>query len=209
MQYKTTRRLFYGTYQYKIVLVCAGAQMFRANDMASTILQLQKIDITDKSVPPWRNTHIKTQDELDYAFKLQAVLSQLTDVELRVESPWISIYTNSKTDVDILTKLDESKVKYISAPLPNTGLSCDTVIMPKINFEFKVTLGRTTQEHSAFITWATGNKKLRLTESCVIALNRPRSWGGTYFYITGDNNLLMARMHLGGSIGKVERIVKQ
>ena len=52
------------------------------------------------------------------------------------------------------------------------------------------------------------NKKCKLTKSCTSALLRPRSWGGQHFYITGDNNLLMAKMHLGSSIAKVERIIK-
>jgi hypothetical protein len=39
-------------------------------------------------------------------------------------------------------------------------------------------------------------------------LGKSRSWGGTHFYITGDNNLLMAKMHLAGAISKVERIIK-
>lgn len=80
--------------------------------------------------------------------------------------------------------------------------------MPKINFDYKVTIGKTIQEHSAFIQWAEGNAKLKLTKSVKKELSKHRSWGGAYFYLTGDNNLLMAKMHLGGSINKVERIIK-
>jgi hypothetical protein len=69
-------------------------------------------------------------------------------------------------------------------------------------------LGKTTQEHSAFIQWAENNAKLKLTKTCKRELARDYSWGGTYFYVTGENNLLMTKMHLGGSINKVERIIK-
>jgi hypothetical protein len=70
-------------------------------------------------------------------------------------------------------------------------------------------MGRTRQSHENFVEWASGNSKLKLTKSCADALNRNHSWGGTYFYVKGDNNLLMARMMLGGSINKVEKIIKQ
>ena len=80
--------------------------------------------------------------------------------------------------------------------------------MPKMNFEFRVTLGKTTHENSAFVQWLEGNKKCRLTKSAKKDLLKTNSWGGKHFYITGDNNLLMAKMHLGGSISKVERIIK-
>jgi len=35
------------------------------------------------------------------------------------------------------------------------------------------------------------------------------SWGGTHFYITGEKNLLVARMMLGEGINKVEKILKE
>jgi hypothetical protein len=81
--------------------------------------------------------------------------------------------------------------------------------MPKMPFEFRVTVGKTTSNHGAFIEWAEANSKVKLTKSCKNELSKDRSWGGAYFYVTGDKNLLLAKMHLGGSIAKIERIVKQ
>ena len=216
MKIKTTKKLFRGLYQYKLVITCAGASWFRGGDMDSVLDELKKVTIpTDVSktssttpyFPSWR-AGIKTQDDLNYAFKLQSHLKKLADIEVRVESPWISVYTNSKSHVDSIIKLDKDKIKYISIPPENTALAQDTIIMPKVGFEFRITLGKTIQNHSAFIGWAESNKKLKLTKACKRELSRDRSWGGTHFYLSGDNNLLMAKMHLGGSINKVERIIK-
>jgi len=135
-------------------------------------------------------------------------LQNLTDYSIRVEQPFISIYTNTKKDVDKLINLEPSKVKYISVPPSNNTLIENTIISSKIDFDYRITLGKTTREHSAFVNWASNNTKLRLTKSCIKELHKNRSWGGTYFYITGDNNLLMARMHLGEAINRVDRIVK-
>jgi len=93
-------------------------------------------------------------------------------------------------------------------PPENLTLESGVVILPKVPFDYKVTLGKTSQEHSAFITWAESNSKVKITKSCKKELSKPQSWGGTYFYITGNNNLLLAKMHLGGSINKIERISK-
>jgi hypothetical protein len=210
MQYKTTRKLFKNKYQYKIVLTVKGAQLFRTGDMDTALDGLKQVTLAPQSISSnWRNTYIKTQEDLDYAFKLQAAVAKMTDHEIRVESPWLTVYTNSKKDIKTLTDLDENNVKYISSPPTNSSLSQDTIIMPKMNYEYRVTLGKTTQEHSTFISWAENNAKLKLTKSCIRDLEKVRSWGGKYFYITGDNNLLMAKMHLGGSIAKIERIVKE
>jgi hypothetical protein len=206
MQFKTTTQLFYGKYQYKIVVVCPGAQLFR-NGLDQALDQLTKVEL-GSTASKWRPSHIKTQEDLDYAFKLHNALSVISNFDVRVESPWISIYANDKKQIDKITKIDNARVKYVCVPPANVILDSNTIIMPKMNFEYRVTLGKTNQEHYAFIQWAETNKKLKLTKSCKKELSKPLSWGGTHFYITGDNNLLMTKMHLGGSISKVERIIK-
>ena len=195
-----------GIYQYKIVLVCSNAHFFRNNDWQHCLHMLQKSSIT----PGVRQGSLsfKSVEDKDYALSLYKVLSVSVDLNVRIENPWITVYTNDKSRIDDLAKLDSNRVKYVCLPPANVSLSSDTVIMPKMNYDFRVTLGKTTQEHSAFIAWATCNKKLKLTKSCIAALTRNRSWGGTHFYVTGDNNLLMSKMHLGGSISKVSRIIK-
>ena len=203
MLFKTTRRLFKGTYQYKIVLVCTGASLFRDCNMPETILSLQKIDITKKP------GFIKSPQDLAYAIKLATELQGMTDFDLRVESPWITIYTNNKKNITVLSKIDQDKVKYICIPPTKNNLQANTIIMPKMDYDYRITMGKTTNEYSAFVGWAEGNKKLKLTKSCRSDLIKDRSWGGRHFYVTGDNNLLLTKMHLGGSIAKIERIIKQ
>lgn len=207
MEFKATTKLFRGIYQYKVVLVCAGAHWFRGGDWDSALENLKKVDLSNR-LSNYQSKSIKTQDDLDYAFKLHNALTNLSDIEIRVESPWVTVYTNTKSNVDALTSVDEDRVKYVSVPPDNTCLTANTIVMPKVDFEFKVTLAKTTNNHTAFVEWAEKNSKVRLTKSCIKALERPRSWGGTHFYITGEKNLLLARMHLGGGIGKIERIIK-
>lgn len=212
---KVTSKLFMGKYQYKVVLVVAGASWFRSCNLDSTIEHLKQISlslVTPQQLPmQYRlsRSSIKTPEDLDYAFKLESSLRAFSDFDIRVESPWISVYTNNKLQVDSLINLDPAKVKYISEPPSNTALSDGVVIMPKINFDYRVTLSKTNNNHSAFVTWADSNKNLKLTKSCKKSLEKDRSWGGTHFYVTGDKNLLMAKMHLGGAIAKVEKILKQ
>jgi hypothetical protein len=212
MFYKITKSLFRGKYQHKIVLVCSNASLFRGGDTQSALSQLQRVDVNKTFVTTssgYKITNkIKSQEELDYAIGLANIIAKMQDFDLRVENPWISIYTNELKDIKELTKLNKDNVKYISSPDSNSTLEEGTVIMPKMPYDYRITLGKTTQSHPEFINWATSINKLKLTKSCVNDLNRPRSWGGTHFYVKGDNVLLMAKMHLGGSISKIERIIK-
>ena len=202
---KITNRLFNNKYQYKVVLVCGGASYFRDRDFDQIRQRLALFKFEEHY---YKNAGIKNQEELDWTLKLLTCLQSLKDYTVRVEQPFISIYTNTKKDVDKLIKLESSKVKYISIPPTNNTLTENTIITSKLDFDYRITLGKTTREHSAFVDWASNNKKLRLTKSCIKELRKNHSWGGTYFYITGDNNLLMARMHLGEAINRVDRLVK-
>lgn len=206
MLFKTTKRLFKGIYQYKIVLVVPGASLFRSGDMDATLERLNKIvDFTSEKS---KYNGIRTPEDLEYALKLQKQLKKLKDIEVRVETPLITVYSNSEPNLMSLAKIDTSKVKYLSRPLENISLEVNTIVMPKMDYDYRITLGKTSQEHSAFVQWAGTNQKIKLTKSCIRDLQRNRSWGGTHFYVTGDNNMLMVKMHLGGSINKVERIIK-
>jgi len=210
---KTTKRLFKGIYHYKAVLIVAGAGWFRGGKWDDALQHIKNIDLQSNRVVghtylrPWQSG-FKTQEDVDYALSLQALLRKLSDIDVRVETPWITVYTNTKSNVDALIKLNPEHVKYISIPAKNIVLEEDTIILPKIPFDYRVTLGKTTQEHSAFIEWAEKNSKVKMSKSCKKELSRNMSWGGSYFYISGEKNLLLAKMHLGGSINKIERIIK-
>jgi hypothetical protein len=206
MLLKQTKKLFHGKYQYKVVLVCPVASWFRGCDLDHALEKLTNFRWGDKTT---FDNKLKTKEDLDFCFKLVAALNKLDNFEIRVESPLLSFYTNTKVDIDTLSNIDQLRVKYISVPEDCATLVENTIILPKVPFDYRVTMGRTRQSHINFVEWAEPNAKMKLTKSCADALKRNHSWGGTYFYVKGENNLLMARMMLGGSINKVEKILKQ
>ena len=208
MRYKETRSLFLGTYQYKIVLICPVANLMRGGDFDGALKALNGWNGADKNSWTWQS-RIKSVDDLECCKLLVKDLKKLKDFDIRIEQPSVNIYTNSVKDVDFLAKKYTDTIKYISKPAVGAELEEDTIFMPKMDFDFKITLGATRQEYTAFVDWASVNAKVKLTKSCIRDLNKNRSWGGTHFYITGNNNLLLAKMHLGSSISKVQRIIKQ
>lgn len=208
MLYKETRSLFLGTYQYKIVLICPAATLLRGGDFDGAIKELAVWTPGDRTSWNWQS-RIKTPAEYEYCKSLAKDLKKLKDFEIRIESPQVNIYTNNEKDIAFLEKKYTDSIKYISKPAVGAELEEDTIFMPKMDFDFKITLGATRQEYTAFVDWASVNAKVKLTKSCIRDLNKNRSWGGTHFYITGNNNLLLAKMHLGSSISKVQRIIKQ
>ena len=209
MKYKETRSLFLGKYQYKIALICSSATLFRGGDIDNAVMELAKIDIRAPEHFSYWSSRIKSAEDLEYVRSLCSDLKKITDYDLRVEQPIINIYTNDIKSVKLFEKKYADTIKFISKPLSDGVLASDTIIMNKMNFDYRITMGSTKQEYSTFVSWAESNAKIKLTKSCKRDLHRNKSWGGTHFYVSGDNNLLMAKMHLGGTISKVQRIIHQ
>jgi len=212
MLQKTTKSLFMGKYQHKIVLVSSLAACFRSRDLDTILSYLKKKHVSFQLDPKDLSAYYRTpsnkvtEDDFGFAYQLHKKLSTMEDYSLRVESPWISLYCNNKKDVDAIIRFDSERVKYYSSP--DEDLEVGTIIMPKIPFDYRVTMGKSSQPQLAFVNWADNTSKIKMTKSCRRDLQKPTSWGGTYFYINGDNMLLMAKMHLGGSITKIERIIR-
>lgn len=200
-----------GKYQYKAVLVSGLAHVFREKNLDNSLekIKAQRSLFLAGRLPRKVINGPKTDEDFTYAFGLQKLFKKFEDFDIRIESPLISFYTNSKKNIDALVKLDIEKVKYISVPPVSVDLEPNTVLLPKVPYDFRVTIGKTTQCHDAFLSWAdASNNKIKITKSCRRMLQRNSSWGGCYFYVKGDNMLLMVKMHLGSNISKVERVVQ-
>ena len=193
-------------YKYKIVLVCPVASWFRGNDLAFVASKL--IDLADpEQHPVWLK--IKTPKDLEYCKTLHNVMFKLSDYELRIEHPLINVYTNVSVNLEKLAVIDPDRVKYISVPNnANPELTNNTVIVKKLDFDYKIFLGKTKQNHINFVEWSKNNKKIKLTPTAKRSLSRNSSWGGSYFYVKGDQTLTMVRMFVGGSIAKIESVIK-
>jgi hypothetical protein len=201
---KETRRLFQGQYQYKAVLVCPAAGWFRGKNLNEALDKIKEGGIGIGKNP---FNKVKTPEDFDYCIRLAKSILKMENFDIRVESPFLSFYTNNRQDMDLLIKIDPERVKYIS--VPNGTVEMNTIIMPKIDFDFRVTLGKSNKRQDSFVEWADANNKIKLTKSCKDQLLRSVSWGGSYFYVKGEKQLLMAKMMLGGSINKVETIIKK
>lgn len=208
MKYKETRSLFLRKYQYKVVLISPLAALLR-NGVDSAIKEIEDYSLSQIRSKYWWANRLKTGTNIESSKGLFKDIKKLVDYELRIEPPNINFYTNNLKDVKFFERKYPEDIKYISKPSEDGLLAEGTIVMPKMNYDFKITMGSTKQEYTTFIEWAEKTNKVKLTKSCIRDLSRSRSWGGTHFYVNGDNTLLMVKMHLGSTISKVQRIVKQ
>lgn len=192
-------------YNYKVVLVVPASSWFRGGDLNYALTKLTEFNLTDQQ-PKW--SKIKTQADLDFCFSVYKELFKMSNYELRVEHPFISVYTNQPKDIDKLCKIDATRVKYVSKP-PNHSsvLERGTVVMSREGYDFKITVGKTRQSYPTFIDWADKTNLVKLTGSSRKELLRASSWGGSYFYVKDDRSLTMVKMFLGDAINRVDRVI--
>ena len=203
---KDTVSLFMNKYKYKIVLVCPVANWFRGNDLDNVSARLAELTEA-KPLASW--IKIKTEDDKEFCYDLHKVMKSLSGYELRVEHPLINVYTNDTDHIEKLSAVDSTRVKYISIPnKDNPDLSTNSVIVKKLDFDYKIHMGRTRQEYSNFVQWANNNSKIRLPKKVIRDLSKTNSWGGGYFYVKGANTLTMVRVFLGSDIAKIESVIK-
>ena len=207
IQTKQTTKRFNNKYKYKIVLVSKAASWFRGCDFETVAKGLQEQSNPDAG--PWQ---VKLNPfEQTYTLSLLINLKKFKDYELRIESPFISFYTNTETDIEKLAKIDPDRVKYVCLPVQGTEdiLDQGSVIVKNLDFAYKVTMGRTRQDFSEFVKWCEGKDKIRMPKRAKADLSKSKCWGGSHFYVKDDKTLTMVKMFVGGFIHSVESVIKQ
>jgi hypothetical protein len=201
---KETKKLFMDKYGHKIVFVIPSAGWFRGSNIDYVRSKIKNFTFGDTD---YVSRRVKTKADLDYCLKICNAVDSMSDYEIRVETPFLSFYTNNSKDIDKISKIAQDNVKYICRPPADIVLSSKTVIMKQSDFGYKVTLGSTKTNYSDFIEWADKTGQAKLTKSTRRELANNTSWGGTYFYVKDDKSLLMTKMFLGGCISRVDKVV--
>ena len=201
---KHTSRLFNKKYKFKVVLITKGCGWFRSNDLDTVKKNLDNY----VEASPWgpKLNHV----DLAYIKKIYNVLKKASDYELRVENPLLSLYTNTESLVESLVRVDPELVKYVSFPKPGSEQILDNngVITKRLDYGYKVTIGRTKKSFGDFLNWACNIEKVRLTKRTKKELAKDRSWGGYYFYVKDEKTLTMVKLFLGSCIQTVEKVTK-
>jgi hypothetical protein len=207
IQTKQTTKLFNGKYKYKIVLVTKTASWFRGANFDHVKAMASVVDMSTHA--HWARSI--TDDEKEYAVKLANAMQKMCDFLIRVESPYINFYTNIESDVEKLAKIGTYNVKYVSMPAPGSeaNLEDKKIIVKNLDYDYRVTMGRTRQNYNNFLQWCLGKDKVKLTKRASSQLAKEHSWGGYYFYVKDEKSLTMVKMFLSSNIHNVERCVKQ
>lgn len=208
LQYKETKKLYQGKYQHRIVLVCSGVHVFRGGNLDNAFKKLSALVVPDRDEPYYMRPHytVRYQAELDYLFDVYSCLLNMNNYAVRVEHPWLSIYSDNENDIIALKNINQDRVREIYRPVVNLSVG---EVLSTLPFDYKVIIKPSKDDYSAFVEWSKQFDTIKLTNSCRDSLvNDSNHYIETYFYISGDKTLTMAKLHLGGIIKRIEKIVR-
>jgi len=199
---KYSSKLFRGKYKYKVVFTSGVAGWVRGSSADDIINHHDNNDYYySKKALPSDKTHAK---------KLASVLKDIEQWLARVETPFVSIYLDSEKDLEKVVTNCKNRVKYVEIPDPkNENLLVEgTVLVKKLDFKFRVSLGISNQNHSNFVQWCENNPKIRMPKRAKRDLNKDSNAGGSFFYVKDEKVLTMVKMFLGRTITRVETVVQ-
>ncbi len=199
---KYSNKLFRGKYKYKVVFTSGVAGWFRSGDADSIIKHYEDNDYYyARKASPNEKTHAK---------KLGELLKTIDSWAARVETPCVSLYLDTEDDLEKVVQSCKSRLKYVEIPDPkNQNLLAEgTVLVKKLDFGFKVSLGASTQNHSNFVQWCENNPKIRMPKRAKRDLSKDENAGGGFFYVKDEKVLTMVKMFLGRTITRVETVVQ-
>jgi histidyl-tRNA synthetase len=202
VQVKDATKLFLNKYKHKLVLVTPFAHVLRNKDIDTA-----KSKVEDSYYYSRINSSVA---QLKYFYKVCNVLKKYKEeYNVRIENPRVSIYTDNTNLINQLVKIDENNVKFVVVPNnENPELTQGSVLVKRLNYDFKVHVAATRTNHNNFVEWSKNNPKIRMTRRCSVDLSRDRSWGGSYFYVKDEKTLTMVKMFLGSDISRVESVIK-
>ena len=196
---KYSNKLFHNKYKFKIVLRTGVASWFRGG----------KLDYVLKSLSNKHHFPVYSKEEHVFA---QTVYNTVVDMEglmTRVESPFLSFYTNNESNLKLIVAIDHERIKYISMPDPEKSeISVGSILVKKLDFGFKITMGATRQNLSSFVQWSKDNPKVRLPKRAERDLSKDHSYGGSHFYVKDEKSLILVKMFLGSYITKIETVIR-
>jgi len=198
---KYSTKLFQGKHKYKVVFTTGVAGWFRSGTADSVLDHYQNND--------YYYARKASLNDKTHAKKLGELLKTIDIWAVRVETPFVSLYLNTENDLEKIVQACKNRIKYIEIPDPKSQnlLAEGTVLVKKLDYKFKVSLGVSNQNYSNFVQWCENNPKIRLPKRAKRDLNKDSNAGGGFFYVKDEKVLTMVRMFLGRTITKVENVV--
>jgi hypothetical protein len=207
MRQQITKKLFYDQYLYRIQLRINKAGIWRGGDINYVLNQIFLYN--NPSAHPgmfYNYTNICTPQDIEKHTKLYQTLYELENYKIRVETSIISIYSNNVEDIDKIKKAMGKTVISLSAPKSDQHKKLlstkNNIVFSKVDYKYKITIGKLNKDSANFSDWAKNNKKIKLPR-----VDDGKIYRGCNILVKDDKTLTIVKMYLSNSIQRIDEIL--
>lgn len=214
-----TTKLFYNKYIYKIRIKNNISTIFRGLNLRyakSRLDEMQQSAESDLPIPSpfWRGLreprYVSLETFMDACVIHNVLEKNKSRCMVRCEGVTLDIYSNEKDWLEDLSKL--LYVEEFHQPEKDTEdflkNNVDVVISPEeVIWPYKVYLGRFVDPN--FAVYCDNNPHIKIGKKALECIRKQQYVQGFYFWIKTENQLMLAKIALGGGIGKVVKFVSK
>lgn len=210
MQQKQTVKLFWGKYQYKLVLYCDITHVF-SGSLGRAQQLLSDYQKEHRAYSIHGRPHKYTPENLHTAAQLLNFLLCDGDYKTRSEFRTFSVYSNdAEALINLAKQVTRGHAREFWKPLEGTDtvLSNDSIILKnRIDFAYRVTLGA--GKNQGFAVFVENNPNLiKIGKVLLTRIKQGRQTNGSYFYARDKKTLHLCELLLP-QIRKIEKIIFQ
>lgn len=209
---KTTKKLFYDKFVYKISVITKLASNFRGGDIDATqysishlVQEMEYRGETERLMGHRWNASTVSIQEIRRDLATAHLIAGLKDYFVRVEGDILSLYTNDESVIDTVSELYEDRYSIREVWRPENDkikefllANPKKIIRPEYSHKYKVTVN-SIPDVTAFKDWAEKLPKLKVMPKNNYVI-------GGYFYVADEKTLSLCRLFLGDRIRRVDEL---
>lgn len=219
MKTKTTKKLFYNKWLFKVVLECAGISYLHRRGIA--YIQTLEVNADNPWIRAREQSIVKNRQNLMHVASILEILLPTADHQIRVENGTCAVFTN---DIDLIEKIKASLTEFVvevHKPLNKdqeeflltnkNKIICDQ--LPHEEYQYKIYFRngeiKDTVLLKNFVTWAEkyGDRIYIPNGARKIIDENYHYFYGQYFYAKDQKIASMALMMMGNYLNKTEEYV--
>ncbi len=215
IQYKPTKKLFYGKWLYKVSYKIEGCSFIRQklfDDIDSSFDNLKITNIYHRKILNNREDLIRISSELKRLPR--------ESFDLRVETDIIDVYTNDEAIFSMLITVLPEKIRFAQKPQDPTGqqLSDKKTILvkkyPQEKFKMRVYLKphkmSDPEEKESYLLWLKSVNGVSISDAVETWFyNTNWNWDRRYILVDDEKTLLMLKLKNSNVIGTIYNLVLQ
>ena len=211
MKYKTTNKLFYDKYKFKLGVICPIAHIFRNKKLEYARSTIDNIINSKQGNSYFLKTRMHERPLTDSQVEdLKVLLNHFTfadqEYSLRCEGSYLGVYSNNKDWLLLLDSKLKNPNSTLFEPPKCIDLDANTIISENDTYQLKITLNGTADPNLA--NYCKKNPdKVRVGHAVLEDIERGYNLKGRYMFVKDEQTFTMISLFLNKNVLRTDKVL--